>query len=161
MLEAATEKKRWKAPKNCIKQFFLWVSLVRLSHREDDTAVGWLKPFYCQNTLPTPYITPNNPYYIDSAINHKFFFRQYNLYFFYLQILNVSQTYLRLKISIHFQITASLSMNTLKHFPLLICSVPCIPRSTGMTTRSTISTLRAWSWTTGLSSGMTTVSRRM
>ena len=32
--------------------FFFLVSHLRLSQQKDDTVEGWLKPFYCHNTLP-------------------------------------------------------------------------------------------------------------
>ena len=47
--------------------FFFLISLVshlRLSQREDDTAVGWFKPFYCHNTLPATVLHINTTSFI-------------------------------------------------------------------------------------------------
>ena len=38
--------------KSMMQHFLLLVSNLRLSHWKDETDEGWLKPFYCHNTLP-------------------------------------------------------------------------------------------------------------
>ena len=43
----------WSGPHQTRKQFFLLlVSHLRLSQWKDETVEGWLKPFYCHDTLP-------------------------------------------------------------------------------------------------------------